>query len=392
MQKNTRYLFWNTAALLISYMVIAMTLPVISVFVTRELGFSNVVGGIAIGITFLVTIFSRGFFGKLVDSEGGKACMLKGLPLYAMGSFLCFIAAKLALHPMLALTMLLGGRIILGLGDSMILIGMLSWNIALVGAQRSAQVFSLVGASIYGAIAIGGPLGMLCVEQLSFAHLALFCTPLPLLGLLMIYKVPDALPQSVNVKPHISFISVVKSIWREGIIVFSQGVGFAALGAFIFLYFSHNGWQNAGFGLTCFGLGFVIMRIFFGNLPDKFGGIAVAIVSLTVAACGQLLLWLAPSATIALIGAFFTGIGCSLVYPAMGTEVIRKVAPELRGTAVGAFAIFQDIAYGATAPVAGLFADNFGYSIVFMFGFIVALVGLSTAIFTALKNTAKVNY
>ena len=77
--------------------------------------------------------------------------------------------------------------------------------------------------------------------------------------------------------------------------------------------------------------------------------------------------------------AFHTGTGCSFRYPAMGVEVIRKVRPELHGTAVGGFAIFQDVAYGGTAPIAGLFADHFGYSVVFMVGFAATLMALMIA-------------
>ena len=76
--------------------------------------------------------------------------------------------------------------------------------------------------------------------------------------------------------------------------------------------------------------------------------------------------WLvAPSGETALVGAF-NGDGCSLVYPIMEVEVIRKVQPELRGAAVGYFTIFQDIAYGASAPIAVLFSAHFGYFVVFL--------------------------
>lgn len=377
MQNDTRRLIWNTTALLLSYMAVAMTLPVISFFVTKNLGFSNGIAGLAVGITFLSAILTRSLSGKLADRIGGKACVQFGLPLYATACLICF-AAGLVKSPALGLGLLLVGRFLLGLGDSLILVGMLSWNIALLGPQRSGIVFSLIGASIYGAIALGGPLGMLCMEQFGFSGLMFLCAILPLLGLLMIFPVPAVLPQQPE-KNTIPFIRVFGSIWRQGAVVFSQGVGFAALGAFIFLYFAHKSWQYAGFGLTCFGVGFVLVRLVFGSLPDKLGGMQVALASLVVAAVGQLLLWLAPSAGVALGGAFFTGIGCSLIYPAMGVEVIRKVKPEERGTAVGGFAIFQDVAYGSTAPIAGLFADQFGYSVVFFLGFSAALFGLLIA-------------
>ena len=385
MQKDTRCLLWNTAALLFSYMAVAMPLPVISVFVTRHLGLSNGLRGLAVGIDFLTTILSRGFSGRFADRNGGKACMMRGLLLYAAASAICLVAGATG-DPAWAFALLIVGRLVLGLGESMAIVGMLSWNIALLGPQRSGTVFSLVGASLYGAFALGGPLGLLCFGQFGFTGLMLLCSPLPLLGWLMVCRMPAVVPASA--RPGVSFLRVLGSIWRQGAIVGFQGVGFAAIGAFISLYFTSRGWQHAGLALTCFGIGFVLVRLFFGHLPDRLGGMRVAAVSLGVAAGGQLALWLAPSAEIALAGAFLTGTGCSLVYPSMGVEVIRKVQPELRGTAVGGFAIFQDVAYGATAPIAGLFADHFGYAVVFMIGLAAALVGLLIAIVTAVQKTA----
>ena len=364
MQKYTYYFLWNTTALFLSYMSVVMPLPVISGFVTKTLGFSNSLGGVVIGISFLTTILTRGLSGKFSDRNGGKICMLHGLLLYAVASGICFCAATLLSNPVFAVSLLIIGRLVLGLGESLVLVGMLSWNISLLGPQRSGMVFSLVGASVYGAFAAGGPLGMLCNQQFGFAGLMLLCTPLPLLGWLMIVRMPAAL-SLISSRPDISFFRVLGLIWRQGTIVGLQGVGFA---------------------LTCFGIGFVLVRLFCGNFPNKFGGIQVATGSLAVVACGQFLLWLAPSAEIALTGAFLTGTGCSLVYPSMGVEAIQLVQPELRGTAVGAFAIFQDVAYGATAPIAGLFADHFGYSVVFLLGLAAALFALLIGLITMIQR------
>ena len=130
----------------------------------------------------------------------------------------------------------------------------------------------------------------------------------------------------------------------------------------------------------------MLVRILFGHVPDRIGSVPVALVSLTFEAAGQYLLWTAPNPVVALTGACLTGLGCSLMFPAMGMEVVRRVPPHMRGTAAGGLAAFQDLAFGLTGPATGLLADRFGYSVVFLIGGLAATLGFALVIAIARKD------
>jgi predicted MFS family arabinose efflux permease len=81
-----------------------------------------------------------------------------------------------------------------------------------------------------------------------------------------------------------------------------------------------------------------------------------------------------PEKWSAIAGALVTGFGCALVFPALGVEALKRVLPANRGSAMGAFSAFLDIAYGLTGPVAGLVAGQFGYAAVYLLGSVCAFV------------------
>ncbi|TNE33378.1 MAG: MFS transporter [Alphaproteobacteria bacterium] len=377
MVRSYRYLLALTGALFLSYLSVAMSLPTVAVYVVQDFGLNNAYGGLAVGIAFFSTIATRGAAGASADRLGGKICMQRGLLLYILASFICLAASLPALPVPSRYGVLLVGRLMLGLAESLGMVGMIGWAIGFMGQERTGRVMALIGAGMYGAFAAGGPLGLFLLDRFGFTVLMAVCMALPLLGLVVIYRIPAIAPHAGQREP---FWRILGRIWRAGATVGLQGVGFAALGAFFPLYFLSRGWPHAGLGLTCFGVGFVLVRLLFGHLPDKIGGTPVAIVALIVEAAGQYLLWLAPGPWFALGGALLTGLGCSMVFPAMGSEVVKRMPPQLRATALGGFALFQDIAYGATGPVVGLIADHSDYSIVFLIGAICATAGIWTAI------------
>jgi len=368
-----------TAVLFLSYLCVAIALPIVPLFVADRLGLNSAWAGLAVGISFLSTVLTRGYAGSLSDRIGPKVSVVRGLTCYAFGAAICMLPALMPASPMTGYGILLAGRLLVGLGESLVVVGVIAWGISIVGPSRSGRALSLLGAALYGALAVGAPIGVFLADRSGFVGAMAASSVLPVLGLLAIWPMTKVVPVRAGDRP--SYLRVIRQIWAHGLIVALQGIGFAAIGAFFVLSFHDQGWANAALGLTAFGGGFVLVRALLGHLPDRFGGLPVAIGSLAVETVGQVLIWLAPGPEFALAGAFLTGLGCSLVFPAMGREVVHIVAPHLRATALGGYSAFQDLAYGLTGPLAGLLALRAGYDSVFLVGALAAglgvLIGLS---------------
>jgi MFS family permease len=366
------------AILFISYLCVGMSLPVVPIFVTGPLGLGNAWAGLGVGIAFLATVVTRAHAGTLSDSRGAKRATARGLAFYVAGALVSLAAGLPWLAPWPAFAVLIAGRLLIGLGESLVAVGVIGWGIGLAGPARSGQVLALVGAAIYGALAVGGPVGLALFERFGFAGTMGVGAVLPALGLLAIAPLAGVAAHPGVQRP--SFWRVVGGIGWHGAVVCLQGIGFAAIGAFFTLHFMDRGWGHAGLGLTAFGSGFVLVRVLFGHLPDRVGGLPVAIGSLALETLGQVLIGCASDPLLALAGAFLTGLGCSMIFPAMGREVVRLVQPHLRGAALGGFSAFQDVAYGLTGPLAGLLADRAGYGDVFLVGAGAAAAGLAIAL------------
>jgi MFS family permease len=360
------------AGLFCGYLAVGLPLPVMPLFVHDHLGFNNLIVGLVIGIQFLATVLTRGYAGRLTDHRGGKRSALQGAAVCALGGLLYLVAAVPGLSPAISLAIIVIGRLAAGFGESQFVTGCVSWSIASVGPQRAGMSMSWTGIAMFAALAIGAPIGMALYQAYGLEAAMVACIVAPLIAAVIAFREVSYTSPAGRRLP---FFSVIGQIWREGFGLMLQGVGLSGLTAFASLYFGTRHWGHAGLVMTAFGIGFIVVRVVLGSLPDRMSGYRVALWSLIVEAVGQAMLWGASHEIVALAGALVTGLGCALVFPALGVEALKRVLPANRGSAMGAFVAFLDIAYGLSGPAAGAIAGQFGYAAVYLFGVVCALLG-----------------
>jgi len=367
----------HIAIVFCGFLAVGMPLPPIALYLHDGLGFSAGMIGFAIGIQSVVTVLSRHRAGTLSDHRGARYVIRAGLPLCAAGGLFYLLAATMPLPGEGKFALLILGRIALGLGESLFITGTMSWCIGRLGAPRTGLVMSWQGIAMYTAIGLGAPLGLALYAAFGFAGVGLVAALSPLIALGIAYAIPDV-PPTGNAQ-RTPFYKVLGLIWRAGMVQFLATVAFAGITGFMALAYAERGWQGAGLALTAFSAGFIAPRVVASHLPDIHGGARVAMVSLAVEALGQIMIWLAPHPMVALAGALVTGLGFSLIFPAMGVEATRRVPIEQRGRAVANFIAFFDLAVGLTAPAVGYAAGLFGYGTAFLIGAVAAIGALALA-------------
>jgi MFS family permease len=353
-------------AVFLGFLAISVPLAALALEVRDHLGFGAVTVGWAIGIQSLATLLTRHQAGTLCDQRGPRAAVLLGLPLTACSGLAYGLSSVLPIDPVAKLAVLLLGRLVAGLGESLFLTGLMSWGMARVGAARTGKVMSWTGIAIYAALGLGAPLGLAVQSAYGFAGVGVLALLTPMLAWVIAARLPPVLAAGGGQR--VPLHRVLGLIWRPGLVLALATVPYAAMAAFLTLDYAAHGWPQAGTALLGFGAAYVLVRLVGSGLPDRLGAAPVAVGSLVFEAVGQVLLWCAPTPGMAVLGATLTGLGFSLVFPAMGVLATRSVPPEQRGRAVGNFIAFADIALGVTGPVVGFATQWFGIPAAFLVG------------------------
>lgn len=360
----------------VGFLAMGMALPVIPRHVNEALGQGTVMVGVVMGAQYLAAIFGRMWAGGMADVRGPKRAALAGL-VFACGVGLVYLASLPFGDSAAAVGLVIVARLLTGLCEAFVITSTMAWGLARMGPAHAGKVFGWMGVALFGGVAAGAPLGTAIHAQLGLAGVAVAVLLAGAIGLVTTSFIEGVTPNSTL--PRLPFYRVLGVVKLPGLGLTLCSMGYAMLIAFAVLLFAQRGWDGGALALTFMGGGFIVGRVLFGHLPDQVGGARVAMACVLVEAIGLALVWLAPVPSVAWIGAMLAGGGYGLGFQGFGVEAVKRSPPQSRGSAMGAYVIFQDISMGLAPPLGGVLAGFAGLGSVYGAAAVAALASAAVA-------------
>ena len=346
-----------------TYLTIGLPLAVLPGFVNDGLGYNAFWAGVVISLQYIATLLSRPHAGRYADSWGPKRVVVLGLFGSLISGLCILLSALMEQQAILSLALLCLGRVLLGVGQSFCGTGTSLWGVAKVGSLHIGRVISWNGIVTYGAMAIGAPLGVIIFRSGGLLLLSGVIIAISVLAIVL--ALPRAPVKGSKARP-LPFRAVLGKVYGFGLLLAMGSAGFGVIATFITLFYRERGWDGAAFALTMFSAAFVGARLLFPNAINKLGGLRVASICFAIEAVGLFMVAGSVDPWMAKAGAFLTGAGFSLVFPAIGVVAVKMVPQQNQGSALATYTAFMDLSLGITGPIAGFIMSYAGVSRVYL--------------------------
>jgi MFS family permease len=344
---------------------VGAVLPVLPRYVRGPIGAGDLTVGIVIGAYAITGLLLRPVAGRLADRWGRKPTVLLGALLLSLSGLLNL--------PSLGIAGLIVARLVLGVGEGSLYTAGSAWIVDMAPVARRGRVLGLYGLAVWGGLSVGPLLGELLLQASGYHAVWIFAAAMPLVGALIATRVADPFVPLEHSEPH---PLIAPEAVRPGFAVALASVGYAAVAAFIVLHLEARGVGHGAAVFGAFAAMIVITRLIAGDLPDRLGPARVAIGATLVEAVGLLVIALAHSLPVALLGGMAMGAAFSLLNPSLMLIAVGRVSENARGAAMGTYTAFFDAGVGFGAPLAGLAAALTGYEGAFV---LAAAIAVSSA-------------
>lgn len=362
-----------TLATFAYFVSVGVLIPTLPRYVEGPLGGGHVAVGIIIGAFSVTAVLMRPFAGRLGDRRGRRILMVTGASVIALAT-LGYVPAE-SLGPLLVL------RALTGVGEAFFYVGAASAVNDLAPAGRRGEALSLFSLALYSGIAVGPVVGELVLDGTSFAAVWLVSAGAGFVAAALAILLPETRAEHdigngslriVHPAGLLPGAALATSVW-----------GLSGFNAFVPLYALHLGMSGSRVAFVVFSAIVLSIRSIGRRIPDRLGPMRTARFSLGVTAVGMLIvgLWGSPAGLLSGVAVFAVGQG--LAFPALMTLAVEAAPPSERGSVIGTFTAFFDLAFGLGAVSLGAVSELLGYSGLFVTAGLIAFAGMGLMMFAS---------
>jgi MFS family permease len=358
--------FVISAGSLAYFLSLGVLVPAVPLFVEGPLRGGEVAVGLAVGVFSISGFLFRPWAGRLGDRRGRRPIIVGGAFLVAL-SVLGYLFAR-SVPEIVAL------RFVTGVGEAFFFVGVASAVADLAPEERRGEALSLFSLALYAGIGLGPILGEGAVESLGFGAAWVAAAVLAAVAGLLGLAVPETRVQAEDeaaVQPLIH-----RAALRPGVILWANLVAMAGYFAFLPLHAPEAGLEGARLIFLLFSAVVIAVRTLGARVPDRIGPRRASLGALISTAAGMIVLAAWPGAAGVVVGTVVLAVGQALAFPALMTLAMRGVPSSERGSLVGTFTAFVEVAFGLGPVLLGVVAAGFGFRGAFLVGGLVALSGL----------------
>ncbi len=336
----------------------------------EDLGATEVVIGLIVGFAAIASIAIRPWVGKVMDARGRR-------PLILLGNVLNIVTILLYLLINRLDGWIYALRIGHGLSEAILFTVLFTFAADYVPASKRTQGLALFGVSGLLPIALAGLLGDFILNHWDFDVFFMVAAGFAVLSLLLSLSLRDA-PDLAELPPARAFVASVTHgrlppLW---LITFVFSFVLTAYFTFLRTFVDETGIGSVGIFFAFYAATAILLRIFFGWLPDRVGpekALGPAMLSL---AAGLVVLSVAKSSTGVAVAGTMCGVGHGYTFPILYALTVDRSRDAERGAAMAAYTGLFDVGTLVGGPVLGLIIRWASYDVMFLSAAGFLVVGL----------------
>ena len=343
----------------------------------KDMGATAVQIGWISGVTAVVSIAIRPALGRVMDSRGRRGVILWGNALNVLVIGLYLTVSEIG-------PWLVAVRIGHGLSEAMLFTALFTYAADQVPERRLTQGLAIFGVSGMLPISLAGLLGDLILSRSDFATLFIVAAGIAGAALLLalpLYDAPRDPKHQLEASRGFRAMAAQRNLLPLWWIAMIFSVALAAMFTFLKPFIMDTGAGTVGGFFTGYAGIAILVRLFFGWLPDRVGAVRVLIPALLILASGFFMLSWATTSTEVLAAGVLCGLGHGYTFPIVFGLIVTRSRNAERGSAMALYTGLFDVGVLLGAPSLGFIIDHAGYAAMFATaGGLVAMGALSFAI------------